>query len=499
MLKAKREDCQLKNSYAGKIVILFIFLLLIISCHKSPDLDENTLLIVEKYRVSLEEFRNSYELDPTFPGYRKGEEGVQDYANLFIDKILCQKMAIQENLFDLPEYKKRINYEKRKASIRALYRAKVRDNLQVTDQEVYHAYQQISRVLHLKHLFVPDSQQAEILYARLSKGEKFDSLAKEVFKDVPPEKEGSDLGEVYWGDLDPALENTAYQLKSGEFSTPVKSRWGYHILFLEDEHPYPKPSERDFQATQRKILKKLFAQKEQILANEYVKNFLDPLEIRVKSNAFMKIAQLLHLPDEGRSSPQLIPVIYFSDEKLKTLSENIQPDAKQIFMTYRLGQWTIDDFLERLTALPFDQRPRIQSIKTFKNDVGLLIRNEFLYKEAEKMGFDRSSYVDSVVYSFSREIAYHHYLKDFYSSYRVPLEVITYYQNKSGLEPPLSVLSGMSTMESYRRYYASLQLHNFLLERFKDIPMKINYPLIKKETQQINWDNPIRMVVIPEN
>ncbi len=499
MLHAKYIDFQWKNSYTGKIDIFFIFLLLIISCHKSPDLDENTLLIVGNDRVSLEEFRNGYELDPTFPGYRKGEEGLQDYANLFIDKILCQKMAIQENLFEQPEYKKQLNYAKQKASIQALYRARVRDYLQVTDQEVNYAYQQMSRVLHLKHLFMPDSQQAAILYARLRKGENFDSLAKEIFKNVPPEKGGSDLGEVYWGDLDPSLENTAYQLKSNEFSTPVKSRWGYHILFLEDEHPYPKTSEKDLQTNQRKILKKLLAQKEQILATKYVKNFLDPLDIRVKSNAFMKISQLLHLQDEGQSSPRLVPVVYLSDEKLRTLTDNLQPDAKQIFMTYRLGQWTIDDFLERLAALPFDKRPRISSLKNFKDDVGLLIRNEFLYKEAERSGLDRSSYVDSVVYSFSSEIAYHHFLKDFYSKYRVPLDVLTYYQNKSGLEPPLTVLPGMRTLESYRHYYAALQLHNFLLERFKDLPIKINYSLVKKEAQQIDWNNPIRMVVIPEN
>lgn len=499
MLKANCEDFLWKDFYTGKIDILFIFLLLIISCHKSPELDENTLLIVGKDKVSLEEFRNGYELDPTFPGYRKGEEGLQDYANLFIDKILCQKIAIQENLFEQPEYKKRLNYEKQKASIQALYRARVRNYLQVTDQEVNHAYQQMSRVLHVKHLFVTDSQQAEILYERLSKGESFDTLAKEIFKDVLPEKGGSDLGEVYWGDLDPSLENTAYQLKSGEFSTPVKSQWGYHILFLEDENPYPKTAERDLHVHQRKILKKLFAQKEQILATEYVKNFLDPLEIRVKSMAFIKIIQLLHLQDKGQSSSQLVSVVYLTDEKLRTLRDNLQPDANQIFMTYRLGQWTIGDFLERLNDLPFDKRPRINSIKNFKDDVGLLIRNEFLYKEAERNGLDRSSYVDSVVYSFSSKIAYHHFLKDFYSNYRAPLDVVTYFQNKSGLEPPITVLPGMSTLESYRYYYAVLQLHNFLLEQFKDLPIEINYPLIKKEAQQIDWNHPIRMLVIPED
>nr|NIT57960.1 hypothetical protein [Fodinibius sp.]NIU59048.1 hypothetical protein [Phycisphaerae bacterium]NIV12820.1 hypothetical protein [Fodinibius sp.]NIY26542.1 hypothetical protein [Fodinibius sp.] len=70
------------------------------------------------------------------------------------------------------------------------------------------------------------------------------------------------------------------------------------------------------------------------------------------------------------------------------------------------------------------------------------------------------------------------------------------YKNK---QIPGSILPGMTTIESYRYHYAQRELHQDLLAKFPDAGIRINDKLIEHETSKINWNNPIRMFVLPNN
>ena len=61
---------------------------------------------------------------------------------------------------------------------------------------MYQAFLQMSQIVELKHLFFTDSAAAQLFYGKLNSGENFGSLARQVFQGIPPEKGGTDLGEV---------------------------------------------------------------------------------------------------------------------------------------------------------------------------------------------------------------------------------------------------------------------------------------------------------------
>ncbi len=68
-------------------------LLIIVSCAKKSS-DQNPYpLIVGQRTFTLAEFRRNYELDPAFPGYVKGEQGLKEYAEALADRILAAKRA----------------------------------------------------------------------------------------------------------------------------------------------------------------------------------------------------------------------------------------------------------------------------------------------------------------------------------------------------------------------------------------------------------------------
>lgn len=89
---------------------------------------------------------------------------------------------------------------------------------------------------HILIAFEPDSIQlrrararADSLRGLIVKGRSFEAVARE-FSDDPSAKNGGDLGTFARGAMVPEFESVAFSLKPMEISTPVRTRFGYHII-----------------------------------------------------------------------------------------------------------------------------------------------------------------------------------------------------------------------------------------------------------------------------
>ena len=69
---------------------------------------------------------------------------------------------------------------------------------------------------------------------KLAAGEDFSKLAQEFSDDIGSARQGGDLGYFGRGVMDKAFEDAAFKLKKGEISEPVRSRFGYHLIRLDD-------------------------------------------------------------------------------------------------------------------------------------------------------------------------------------------------------------------------------------------------------------------------
>ncbi|MCB1879747.1 MAG: SurA N-terminal domain-containing protein [Gammaproteobacteria bacterium] len=75
-------------------------------------------------------------------------------------------------------------------------------------------------------------KQATAALERISKGEEFTDVAKELSQDPGSAEAGGDLGFFEKGIMDKSFEDVAFALSVGEVSKPVKSSFGYHIIKL---------------------------------------------------------------------------------------------------------------------------------------------------------------------------------------------------------------------------------------------------------------------------
>jgi peptidyl-prolyl cis-trans isomerase C len=79
------------------------------------------------------------------------------------------------------------------------------------------------------HILVKKMGQAQSIYDQLKTGADFKKLALQ-FSDCPSKKKGGDLGTFRKGQMVDEFWNGTINLKVGEISQPVKSKFGYHII-----------------------------------------------------------------------------------------------------------------------------------------------------------------------------------------------------------------------------------------------------------------------------
>ncbi len=158
--------------------------------------------------------------------------------NLIRRKLILQQDIIQKFRQDEDIQKRVKEYEDSLVVARYLEK-KIGAKLKVTDKEIKEYYEKnrykfaTPPKVVARHILLRTRKEAEMVLAKLKKGEDFTRLAKEYSIDLPMALEGGAMGTIEKGKTLPALESVLFTLKPGEISDIVKTRFGYHIITVD--------------------------------------------------------------------------------------------------------------------------------------------------------------------------------------------------------------------------------------------------------------------------
>jgi peptidyl-prolyl cis-trans isomerase C len=123
--------------------------------------------------------------------------------------------------------------------VSAYLRDYVRKN-PITDAEIQKEYDRArsqtgDKEYKARHILVEGEDQAKDLIAQLKKGAKFDELATKNTKDTGTKERGGDLDWNVPGVFDKQFSDAMVKLEKGKFTdAPVRTRFGYHVIQLDD-------------------------------------------------------------------------------------------------------------------------------------------------------------------------------------------------------------------------------------------------------------------------
>ena len=108
-----------------------------------------------------------------------------------------------------------------------------------------------------RHILLPDEDTAKAIIEELKAGADFAELAKQKSQG-PSAPSGGDLGWFKAETMVPPFAAAVAELQKGSFTdTPVKTRFGYHVISLEDTRTVEQPAFEDVkQDIQRNLTRK---------------------------------------------------------------------------------------------------------------------------------------------------------------------------------------------------------------------------------------------------
>jgi len=161
-----------------------------------------------------------------------------------VEKVLFIELASKEGIDKKPEFQRNMEKIKEELLVNMWMKAQM-DNALVSDSEAKAFYDKNvdkfaeKSSMNARHILVKTQKDAEEIIAKLKdlKGEALRSgfIAQAKAKSTGPSgPKGGDLGTFSKGQMVPAFSKAVWSLKEGEMTlTPVKTQFGYHIIFLE--------------------------------------------------------------------------------------------------------------------------------------------------------------------------------------------------------------------------------------------------------------------------
>lgn len=220
------------------------FFLLILIGGEAIAQKEAPLFTFDKKPVYRSEFDYVYQKNNQNESELYTAKSVEDYLDLYINFKLKVNEAEAEGLDQTPAFKSELGRYRQQLSPTYLNDREITEELM---QEAYKRMQEERRVSHLLLLCPPDApeedtlrlfEEINIIYKEVSSGGKTFRKAAETYSEDPSVKENSgDLGYITAFNTIYAFENVAYNTPVKEISKPIRSKYGYHLLKVEDSRP----------------------------------------------------------------------------------------------------------------------------------------------------------------------------------------------------------------------------------------------------------------------
>ena len=163
-----------------------------------------------------------------------------------VNREIISQEAVKSGLTKKAELQNELELVRQTVIVQAYLREHIRTH-PITDAEIQKEYDRLKaelgdREYKARHILVGTEDEAKSVIGELKKGAKFDDLAKKLSKDEGTKAKGGDLGWQAPGTFDKDFANAMVKLAKGKYTeTPVKTRFGFHVIELEDSRAAQHP------------------------------------------------------------------------------------------------------------------------------------------------------------------------------------------------------------------------------------------------------------------
>jgi len=244
---------------------------------KAPDPD-NVVARVNGKPVS------AVELDAQVQAMSSRGQAVQrkQALNDLLDLKILAQAAEKEGLQEQPEIAAQIRRQREALLAQHLIRARLSD-FNVSEDDLRQAYKKHvagmdGKEYKASHILVKKEDEAKSIIAQLDKGADFAELAKKK-STGPTGKNGGELGWFQPDQMVKPFSDAVRNLQPGHYTEkPVKTRFGWHVVLLQDVRDMKKPT---YDQLKQQLRNQLIGQHVQ----DYIKSLRDKADVEITDDS----------------------------------------------------------------------------------------------------------------------------------------------------------------------------------------------------------------------
>jgi parvulin-like peptidyl-prolyl isomerase len=302
-----------------------------------------------------------------------GEQNPDDLKNAAMDSLIMQRLidirvdSVAGELNQDWEFARKKERSVGETAKKILYQEKISGAVEIDSTEISAYYEEnkdnfkVPEQVWARHILIrrpdPDTagvksekesqkrideadrfalDRAEAVLQKVLAGESWDSLAATYSEDKQNASNGGDLGFFMRGRMVPEFDSVAFSTSPGEITGPVSTKFGYHIIKVEEYKPETlKPLEGDTESQITGIIRR---EKEKEIAQAYV----DSLK---ENGSFSYNDAILNIDDSTFSADTWVMAANDTD----TLFYDVYLDALPRFKKWKqLDTLTVEAKMEML-------------------------------------------------------------------------------------------------------------------------------------------------------
>ena len=202
---------------------------------------KDVILKIDNQPIGLEEFERIYNKNNTQLSDENELKSPKEYMEMFINFKLKVIEAENRGMDTISSFIKELEGYRRDLAKPYL------TDISFTDSMIHEAYYRSVHEVRASHILIRVDEKAskaedqkaydkimEIRNRIVNGGEDFKTLAKELSEDPSAKSNSGDLGYFSAFQMVTPFENAAFDTPVGEVSMPVRTRFGYHLIYTED-------------------------------------------------------------------------------------------------------------------------------------------------------------------------------------------------------------------------------------------------------------------------
>lgn len=187
--------------------------------------------------------------NPQLAGGQISDEQIKQVKRQLGQVLIGEQRAIAAGADKKRSVDLQVKLEQSRILAQTYAQEQLKDKMTATDQEIDDYLKQ-----HPELDAKQNRSKAEEVLKRVRAGEDFAKLAKEFSTDPGSKEKGGDLGWFGHGQMVPEFEQAAFALKPGQVSELVETKFGYHIIKLDERKTEKKDGKDEEQLHARHIL-----------------------------------------------------------------------------------------------------------------------------------------------------------------------------------------------------------------------------------------------------